>query len=256
MKRIAIAVLTSTVVFAAAVSAQTPPSKVPPVPQTPAAPAVPPAPPAPPAPPSWEAETAPEADFEWEATSDPGFDFQWMSGPEDVGPDVAPFEHELMFVPEDDDEPIAFAPDAPGGGDVIVRRMHRGRGPMRHRVHHLGMMAAELELSDEQRTKMRDIAEKQRRQSIRAKADLDIARLDLHGLMRADKADLAKINAQIDKMAKMRADLQKSQVASRIEMRSVLTAEQQQKMKELRTTPRKMKMRRAAPAPGSPDGDI
>jgi Spy/CpxP family protein refolding chaperone len=115
----------------------------------------------------------------------------------------------------------------------------RGMGPgMRRRgpggPPNLERLAQRLGLSDAQRARLEDIRDRQQRRDIQARADLAIARLDLRKAMKADKPELSAINSQIDKLARMRADLAKSRVASHLEARAVLTPEQQKQMKELR----------------------
>jgi len=110
-------------------------------------------------------------------------------------------------------------PGAPGGG------MRRGPGIARE-------LHEKLNLTDDQRTKMADIHDRRARAAIPIQGDLRIASLDLHKLMRADKPDLRAIDTQIDRIASLRASLQKSRVAARLEARAVLTPAQQKLMRE------------------------
>lgn len=105
------------------------------------------------------------------------------------------------------------------------------RGMMRR--HHAGM-AAGLDLSDRQKEQMADLHEAHQRRMIATRSGLAEARLDLRKLMRAESPDRAKIDATIDRMAKLRADAQKSRVATRLEAQKVLTPEQRKKMKDAR----------------------
>jgi len=131
----------------------------------------------------------------------------------------------------------------------------RRRGPgMRGGMAMWGPQLAErLKLTDEQRTRMRDIMDQQRRHAIQSRADLQIARLDLGKLMRADDPDASAIDAQIDKLARLRADLAKSRVASLMEAREVLTPEQRDQLKQMRQHPG-MGRGRGPGGPGRPGG--
>jgi len=100
----------------------------------------------------------------------------------------------------------------------------------------LERLAKALDLTGAQRTKMREAGERQMRRGIQERADLAIARLDLRQLVRADKPDQKAIDAQVDKLAGMRAQLQKERLAVMLEMRSMLTDAQRAKLKELRAT--------------------
>lgn len=116
----------------------------------------------------------------------------------------------------------------PGMGQGMGRGMGMGRGKG-----HPGMMFAMLDLSDAQKAKMRDIHENAARAQIQARADMQIARMDMRKLMRADRPDQGAINAQIDKMGQMRTAMQKTRVATMLEARAQLTPDQLKKMKAL-----------------------
>lgn len=152
---------------------------------------------------------------------------------------------ERNVIVDDSDDDDFLAGDTDGGGDGGERHVrvirHRTPGMGEHggpmmgmRMRHgAGMMQA-LDLTDAQRERMRAIHERQERKGIQARADLKLAGLDMRKLMRAESPSLSAINAQIDKLARMRAELHKSQVASMLEARAVLTADQQKQMRELR----------------------
>jgi len=61
-------------------------------------------------------------------------------------------------------------------------------------------MAEELNLTADQREKMKAAHERQQRKAIQARADIQLARLDLRKLMQADKPDPKAIDAQIDRI--------------------------------------------------------
>jgi Spy/CpxP family protein refolding chaperone len=92
----------------------------------------------------------------------------------------------------------------------------------------------ELDLTAEQRDKIAGIRERQAKKAIHARADIQVAAMDLRRLLRADRPDKVAIERQIDTLARMRADLHKSRVESMLEIRSVLTPEQQRKLREMR----------------------
>jgi protein CpxP len=138
--------------------------------------------------------------------------------------------------PADDDEVEAIiAHRGDMDGMMMGRRgpqgfRHRGMGGM------FGLGAVEgLDLTAAQREKLDAIRDRQQRQGIEARAQLETAGLDLRKLMRADSPSQTQINTQIDRMAKMRADLQKSRIGAMLEARAVLTDEQRAKLKEARS---------------------
>ena len=145
--------------------------------------------------------------------------------------------------------PAAWSQDDPGDdvdveaivaphGDMNGTMMRRGpRGGFRH-MDMAGMRGFgaidRLDLTAAQREKLAAIRDRQQRDGIAARAELETAGLDLRKLMRAESPSQSQINAQIDRMAKMRADLQKSRVGAMLEARSLLTAEQREQLRESR----------------------
>ena len=122
-----------------------------------------------------------------------------------------------------------------GGEPGMHAQGRMGRGaPMRQMRERRASVWQQLDLTDTQKAKIEEIRDRQQRKGITARADLQVAALDLRKLMRADKPSLASINAQIDKMSTMRASLQKARIATLLEMRDVLTDEQRKQLKELR----------------------
>ena len=103
-----------------------------------------------------------------------------------------------------------------------------GRGMMRGRMLHMRM--AQLGLSDAQRDKLQALHEANARKAVQRRADLQLAQMDLRKLMRNDKPDQAAINAQVDRIAKLRADGVKASIDTRLQARAVLTPDQWKKL--------------------------
>lgn len=126
----------------------------------------------------------------------------------------------------------------PGGhGRGMAMGMGHGMGMRRGKGGpgaHAAMMFGMLDLSDAQKAKMREIHEKQERAQIQSRADLQIARLDMRKLMQAENPDATAINAQVDRMAKLRSDMAKARIATMLEARMQLTAEQRKKFDTMR----------------------
>jgi Spy/CpxP family protein refolding chaperone len=129
-----------------------------------------------------------------------------------------------------------MAPDDMGGGGMGPGRPGPGRGRGGWSMHHgrLGpMLARELDLTPQQIEKMKATRDAQQRKAIQARADIQIARLDLRKLIQADKPDAKAIEVQIDRIAGLRAGLEKSRVAAMLDFRASLTPDQQKKLREL-----------------------
>ncbi len=118
----------------------------------------------------------------------------------------------------------------PGGG-------WHGGGPggMGGMGGHLARMADKLQLTDAQRDKIRDIMEQQQRRAIQQRADIQLATLDLHKLMRADTPNKTSIDAAVDKLARLRATLAKDRIGAMLQAQTVLTPEQKKQLQTLRS---------------------
>lgn len=150
-------------------------------------------------------------------------------------------------IDDDDDEGLGAGIDVllaadtgDGPGEAMAGAMEPGpgmglggrRGPGVGRGPGGEELRARLNLSDDQRKRLADIRDRQAREAIPIQGDLRLAQLDMRKLIRADKPDLRAIEAQIDKVSALRARLEKSRVAHRLEARAVLTPAQQKIMRE------------------------
>ncbi len=115
--------------------------------------------------------------------------------------------------------------EGPGGAPPRMER----RAEVRHRHE---QMLRELDLTKEQREKVAELRERAERSAIRLRADLQTARLDLRRMVRAERADRMAINRQIDRIAQMRAEMEKARVAAMLDIRDVLTPEQRERARE------------------------
>jgi Spy/CpxP family protein refolding chaperone len=107
-------------------------------------------------------------------------------------------------------------------------RMHGRMGGMR------AEMAAKLELTDDQKTKMEQMRGDFQMLMIDQQAKVRKAQLQLRQLRRDDKASPAAVEAQIDQVAKVRAESAKMRYRHHSEMQSILTDKQKEMLKELK----------------------
>jgi hypothetical protein len=109
-----------------------------------------------------------------------------------------------------------------------ARRMPTYAGiALRHR--------AELGLNPQQVGTLEKLRMDTVRASIQRRADLQIAGLDLMSLRRAEPVDLAKVEAKVREIEKMRADGQIARIRADEQGKTQLTAEQRDKLKALMT---------------------
>ena len=148
--------------------------------------------------------------------------------------------------------------DGPGGGYQRAGRWHRHFGArrmptyagiaLRHR--------AELGLNPQQVGALEKLRMDTARASIQRRADLQIAALDLMSLRRTEPVDLAKVEAKVREIEKMRADGQIARIRADEQGKSQLTAEQREKLKALMTARwqqwRERRQRSDADGPGQP----
>ncbi|MFQ5709229.1 MAG: Spy/CpxP family protein refolding chaperone [bacterium] len=128
--------------------------------------------------------------------------------------------------------------------------MHRGMKGEQHQEgmhccrmmegeHHEGHefflgMKDELELSDEQVAKLRNLKSETQKQAIRTKADLEIVRIELHDLLSQDKVDVKAVDARIEKMGELQTKMHKAHIHARLDAQEILTPEQLKKYKEIK----------------------
>jgi Spy/CpxP family protein refolding chaperone len=101
-----------------------------------------------------------------------------------------------------------------------------------------GMMllgcAKEIGLEEAQIDKIKSIHLSSEKEVIKLRADLEIAQLELKELMHSDNPDKSRVNKKIDELSQLRAKIQKIEAGTKIDVMSVLTAEQKQSFKEYR----------------------
>ncbi|MDD5426537.1 MAG: Spy/CpxP family protein refolding chaperone [candidate division Zixibacteria bacterium] len=102
----------------------------------------------------------------------------------------------------------------------------------------VGMLLAmkdELAMTPEQIDKIKKLSSDFALERVDRRADLEKARIKLRNLMNEGKSSEASVNAAIDEIARLKADMQKMQYAHHKQMQSVLTDEQLKKLDEIRS---------------------
>lgn len=146
-----------------------------------------------------------------------------------------------LALDEGDDESFwegHMQPGGPGMGGAMGPGGHRGPGMggrMRGgRGMHGGMGIARrfagLDLTDSQRDKLRELHEAAMRRNVQRRADAQLARMDLHKLMRSGNPSASAVNAQIDKVARLHADGLKAHFDTYMQARALLTPEQRKQL--------------------------
>jgi Spy/CpxP family protein refolding chaperone len=131
-----------------------------------------------------------------------------------------------------------------GGHEHRTGGEYRRAGGRHHR--HMGLRRptyagialrhrAELALNAQQVEALEKLRTDAARASIQRRADLEVAGLDLMTLRRADPVDLAKVEAKVREMEKLRADGQIAGIRTDEQGKAQLTADQREKLKTLMT---------------------
>jgi Spy/CpxP family protein refolding chaperone len=139
--------------------------------------------------------------------------------------------------PRGGNEPGPPPPRMGGGGPEHGRPrdgLGEGREFRMRGLEHRREMMQELHLTSQQREKIATIRERQARKAIEQRAQVQVAMLDLRKLIRSERPDRAAIERQIDEVARLKAELRKSQVETLLDVRALLTPEQQTKFRERR----------------------
>ena len=147
------------------------------------------------------------------------------------------------------------------------RQMPGRRGDMRgegqrwqqharhHRMPSLAAIAlrhrAELGLNPQQVESLQKLQMDARRAGIQRRANVELAALDLGGQLRSDPVDMAKVEAKVREIEKLRADGRLEFIRANEQGKAQLTADQRDKLKALREA-RGQHMRRGAEEPGGP----
>jgi Spy/CpxP family protein refolding chaperone len=123
--------------------------------------------------------------------------------------------------------PLEAAQGCPKKGDA-EKMMGKGCGMAQGCM----MLKNITDLSAEQKAKLEKLHAEHMKLMEAAKADMEKLAGEMKGLMK-DPVDLKKVEAKIDEMAKMHADMQKKCLGHRLAVRALLTDEQKAKLGEM-----------------------
>lgn len=97
----------------------------------------------------------------------------------------------------------------------------------------LERMAEALELTQPQISKVKAIRVDHEKSTIRTRADLDLARLDLRQLLDQENVDLSKVEETLKRMESLRTKIHLGAIRTHEAVKQVLTPEQREKAKKL-----------------------
>jgi Spy/CpxP family protein refolding chaperone len=91
--------------------------------------------------------------------------------------------------------------------------------------------ADKLQFTQDQRDKLDNLVSVHRKDMIKKKADLDVASIDLEGLMKKETPDLKAVADQFKKVSGLEADLKYSEFEFSVNVKALLTNEQKDTLK-------------------------
>jgi Spy/CpxP family protein refolding chaperone len=113
--------------------------------------------------------------------------------------------------------------------DKGVRKARWGRG----HGNPIGWMKKNLELTDEQTTKIMDIVTESRKKNVKVRADLRVAKIELGQLLTQTEVDKAAVNQKIGQIGQTTQQMIRNMTDGFFEVREVLTPEQREKAKPM-----------------------
>lgn len=96
---------------------------------------------------------------------------------------------------------------------------------------------AELGLTPDQVTRLETLRDDFAREAIKREADIRVAEMDLSRLLEAEMLDIAKVDAKMHEVAKLRTDLRVARLRTIEQGKAVLTADQRGKLRTMLGVP-------------------
>jgi len=98
-------------------------------------------------------------------------------------------------------------------------------------IQHVLKFKQAMAITDEQERQLQGINTNYKKTKIKMKAEVELANLDLHELLRNDQASLSDIESKLKNVHTLKADLLMASIKAKREAKAVLTDEQRQRMK-------------------------
>jgi hypothetical protein len=120
------------------------------------------------------------------------------------------------------------------GCGMMGRSMMMGRGGMiGHMQHQMARLTEQLNLSDEQQSKLQGLLRTYAKEGIRLKADIDTANLDLQQRLDTQPIDMDGVKTTLQIIAGKEAELRLVHIAAMQDIRKLLTPEQQKQFRTM-----------------------
>jgi Spy/CpxP family protein refolding chaperone len=118
---------------------------------------------------------------------------------------------------------------------------------------------AALGLTEDQATRLRQITVETEKAAIKTRADLAVRRIELRELLKADNPDRDTVMKKVQEVSDLTGQLMQQHVQALLSAKTILTPEQQKKLREFRASqrwgrPGMQGQGMRAPRPGMPGG--
>ncbi len=113
-----------------------------------------------------------------------------------------------------------------------ARMMHHGPGFTKEAEHFPWQKLMGLGLSDKQIDALKAIRNRVAKDTIKKRADLQLARVELREMLDKDSVDMGAVEASLKKAEAVKTDLHLSHIKAMEEIKAILTPEQRKKFKE------------------------
>jgi Spy/CpxP family protein refolding chaperone len=142
-----------------------------------------------------------------------------------------------------------------GGG--AWGRQEQGMGPRLLAMLENDRVRTELGITDQQAERLRQIAVDTEKFTVKTRAEIAVRNMELRELLRADKPEREAVMNKVQEISDLRGQIMKQHIESLLATKTVLTPEQQRKMRarlEHRGRPGAWRERFRPQAPGAPAG--
>ena len=122
-----------------------------------------------------------------------------------------------------------------GGHTGMGRRGHSATHPGTHQgatefIDHILKFKDGMSVTDEQEQQLRNVRTNYRKDRIKIKANVQLANIDLHELLRDNKSSLGDIERNLKNVYALKADLNMASIKAKRDAKAVLSEEQQSRM--------------------------
>jgi Spy/CpxP family protein refolding chaperone len=106
-------------------------------------------------------------------------------------------------------------------------------GPDMMGEHHILGKLKNIGLDEKQKEAVKEIERNTMKETIKKRADLDIAQIDLRDLLDKDSVNMKAVESKLKEIASLKTDIQLSRIKAHEEIKSKLTPDQRKKLKEM-----------------------